>query len=38
MNAERLPRPRALFDAPLLRRAVADSFRKLDPSVQIRNP
>ncbi len=29
---------RSLFDGPILRRAIVDSFRKLDPRVQIRNP
>ncbi|AKJ67243.1 potassium-transporting ATPase subunit B [Pandoraea thiooxydans] len=29
---------RAMFDAPILRAAVVDSFRKLDPRVQARNP
>src|SRR4026209_97582 len=29
---------RSLFDGPILRRAVADSFRKLAPAVQLRNP
>jgi K+-transporting ATPase ATPase B chain len=29
---------RPLFDAPIVRRALADSFRKLDPRHQVRNP
>jgi potassium-transporting ATPase ATP-binding subunit len=29
---------RSLFDGPLLRRAIVDSFRKLTPGVQVRNP
>ena len=29
---------RSLFDGPILRRAIVDSFRKLDPRLQIRNP
>jgi K+-transporting ATPase ATPase B chain len=29
---------RPLFNPPIVRRAVADSFRKLDPRVQVRNP
>ena len=29
---------RPLFDRPIVRRAVADSFRKLDPRVQVKNP
>ena len=38
MNVTRETRARRLFDAPILRRAVSDSFRKLAPSVQVRNP
>ena len=34
--ARTLARP--LLDAPLLRRALADALRKLDPRVQVRNP
>ena len=30
--------PRKLFDGPIVRRAVVDSFRKLDPRHQVRNP
>ena len=29
---------RSLFDGPILRRAIVDSFRKLTPGVQVRNP
>ncbi|MDP9033789.1 MAG: hypothetical protein M3O50_03205, partial [Myxococcota bacterium] len=29
---------RPLFDAPIVRRAIVDSFHKLDPRHQIRNP
>jgi len=29
---------RPLFDLPILQRAIIDSFRKLDPRVQVRNP
>src|SRR5262245_3379849 len=38
MNVTRQTRARPLLDAPLVRRAVLDSFRKLDPRVQVRNP
>jgi len=31
-------KPRPLFDPPIVRQAVLDSFKKLDPRVQIRNP
>src|SRR3979411_893529 len=31
-------RERPLFDPPIVRRAIADSFRKLDPRHQVRNP
>jgi potassium-transporting ATPase ATP-binding subunit len=31
-------RDRPLFDPPIVRRAVVDSFRKLDPRHQVRNP
>ena len=31
-------RARALFDPPIVRRAIIDSFRKLDPRHQVRNP
>lgn len=33
-----MEKSQALFDKSLLARAVADSFRKLDPRVQLRNP
>jgi potassium-transporting ATPase ATP-binding subunit len=36
MSATAKARP--LFDAPIVRRAVVDSFRKLDPRHQLRNP
>ena len=29
---------RPLFDGPIVRRAIVDSFKKLDPRVQVRNP
>ena len=29
---------RPLFEGPILRRAIIDSFRKLTPGVQVRNP
>lgn len=32
------PKTRPLFDPPIVRQAVIDSFRKLDPRVQLRNP
>ena len=35
---ERRPKARSLFDREILGRAVIDSFRKLDPRVQYRNP
>ena len=38
MNVTKETRARPLFDAEIVRRAVADSFRKLDPRVQVRNP
>jgi potassium-transporting ATPase ATP-binding subunit len=31
-------KPRKLFDPPIVKRAVLDSFRKLDPRHQVRNP
>src|SRR5213595_3136014 len=31
-------RARALFDPPIVRRAIIDSFTKLDPRHQVRNP
>jgi K+-transporting ATPase ATPase B chain len=30
--------PRPLFDPPIVRRAVADAFKKLDPRLQVKNP
>ncbi|MFN8444887.1 MAG: potassium-transporting ATPase subunit KdpB [Caldilineaceae bacterium] len=30
--------PRSLFDPPIIKQAVVDSFRKLDPRHQVRNP
>src|SRR5512146_2028381 len=38
MNVETRAKARPLFDPPILRRAVIDSFRKLDPRHQVRNP
>ncbi len=32
------PQSRPLFDAKIVKRAIIDSFKKLDPRVQIRNP
>jgi K+-transporting ATPase ATPase B chain len=32
------PKARPLFDGPIVRRAVVDAIRKLDPRVQVRNP
>ena len=29
---------RSLFDGPILRQALVDSFAKLNPAVQVRNP
>src|SRR6185369_17287775 len=29
---------RSLFDGPIIRRAIVDAFKKLDPRVQVRNP
>ena len=29
---------RTLFDSPLIKRAIVDAFRKLDPRHQVRNP
>ena len=31
-------KPTPLFHGPIVRRAIVDSFRKLDPRVQVRNP
>ena len=36
ISASKQPVP--LFDPPIVRRAIVDSFRKLDPRVQLRNP
>jgi len=36
MSSKAVNRP--LFDAPIVRQAVLDSFRKLDPRLQIKNP
>jgi K+-transporting ATPase ATPase B chain len=30
--------PRKLFDPPIVKRAIIDAFRKLDPRLQVRNP
>ncbi len=38
MNATRQTRSRPLFEGAIVRRAARDSFRKLDPRVQLRNP
>jgi len=38
MDATKKTRALPLFDAPILRRALLDSLRKLDPAVQVRNP
>src|SRR5271163_3534879 len=35
---ERRPQERSLFDRAIISRAVADSFAKLDPRWQVRNP
>ncbi len=35
---ERRPKARSLFDRPIITRALGDSFRKLDPRWQARNP
>ena len=35
---ERRPKPRSLFDRAIVARAVGDSFKKLDPRWQARNP
>ncbi len=32
------PKARSLFDGPIVRRAVVDAVKKLDPRVQVRNP
>ena len=38
MNVTKQTRARPLFDSEIVRRAVLDSFRKLAPRVQVRNP
>src|SRR6185436_6061162 len=38
MNEVRKTRARPLFDSPLVRRALLESFLKLHPRVQVRNP
>ena len=38
MNSTNTLKARPLFEGPILRRAVADSFRKLSPRQQIKNP
>jgi K+-transporting ATPase ATPase B chain len=38
MNVEPRAKARPLFDPPIVRRAIIDSFRKLDPRHQARNP
>ncbi len=38
MNAETRAKARPLFDPPIVRRAIIDSFCKLDPRHQVRNP
>ena len=37
-TAPRRQRPRKLFDGELVRRAIADAVRKLDPRHMVRNP
>jgi K+-transporting ATPase ATPase B chain len=37
-RAERRPQSRSLFDPKILKRALGDSFAKLDPRIQARNP
>jgi K+-transporting ATPase ATPase B chain len=37
-RADRRPQSRSLFDPEILKRAFADSFAKLDPRIQARNP
>ncbi len=32
------PKSRPLFEGPIVRGAIVESFRKLDPRVQLRNP
>src|SRR5215475_12881348 len=38
MNVQPKAKARPLFDPPIVGRAVIDSFRKLDPRHQVRNP
>src|SRR5436309_1125043 len=38
MNTQAKANARPLFDPPIVRRAILDSFRKLDPRHQVRNP
>lgn len=38
MTVELKAKTRPLFDPPIVRRAVVDAFRKLDPRVQVKNP
>src|SRR5215216_716841 len=38
MTLELKAKSRPLFDPPIVRRAIVDAFRKLDPRVQVRNP
>jgi K+-transporting ATPase ATPase B chain len=37
-KARTRPAAKSLFDGPLVRRAIGDSFRKLDPRLMVRNP
>jgi K+-transporting ATPase ATPase B chain len=37
-KARTRPAATSLFDGPIVRRAIGDSFRKLDPRLMIRNP
>src|SRR5262245_36880664 len=36
--SQKAPRSRPLFDPPIVRRAIADSFRKLNPRAMMKNP
>ena len=38
MESARQAKSRPLFDPPIVKRAVVDAFRKLDPRHQVRNP
>ncbi len=38
MTVHTHPKSRPLFDGPIVRRAIVDSFKKLNPRVQLRNP